>query len=764
VDRVWGEPPGNLDTDGEHLLVSGVRLGNVFVGVQPSFGYEGDPMRLLFEKGATPHHGFLAYYRWIDEVFRAHAVVHLGTHGALEFMPGKQAGLSSDCWPDLLMSRVPHLYIYAVNNPSEGTIAKRRGLAVTLSHLTPPVEAAGLYRELENLSVSIEEYRTSEDGTRRRRVAEALVEMCEKLHLTSDVPRPRVMEGAEMDRFVGRLHTHLMEIKTRRIPVGLHVLGMQPRKELETELLASIGEHARSEEGLASFLDLWLSPAGLDAETLDRRSREGDASSVDLLALARRELEATLEVLDACGVEGAVAETLARRPGMEGVALFALLEYLEGVGQKIRATDELGPLMSALLGRYVPPGPGGDPVRCPLVLPTGRNLHALDPAKVPSAGALERAEVVVKELLLRRTRELGHPPRSIGMVLWGLDNIKTHGEAIAQAFLLLGTRPVADSIGRLSRVEVIPLSELGRPRVDVVITASGIFRDIFGLQMVLLDEAVRKVAELDESPDENFVRARTVEMTRAGISRDRATRRVFSNLPGAYGANVDHMVGMSTWKERSDLASIFLRRKGFSFSRDGEGEDARDVLAALAPGIDTTFQNLDSSEVGLVDVDHYFEYLGGLTALVEWKSGKRPAAVVADATTARVRVRSLEETVRLEVRTKLLNPRWIEGMLAHGYQGVEEVRKRLDYTFGWSATAQAVESWVYSEVLDTLVKDASVRQRMRVANPHSYSSLLDRLAEAEARGFFTPTDEEKEVLDRERERSEDVIEGVTSSR
>ena len=757
AERLWGHPPGTLNSDGRDLLIHGVRLGNAFVGVQPSFGYEGDPMRLLFEKNATPHHGFIGFYAWAETTFGADAVVQIGTHGALEFMPGKQVGLSSQCWPDILAGTIPNIYLYALNNPAEGTIAKRRGYALTIGHLTPPAEAAGLYRGLAELKALIGEYRGADDGPRRARTFEVVLEKAREMNLAFDA------DPTEPMATIGRLASELAEIEARRIPIGLHAIGERPRPEERIELLAAMGEYERPEDELRSALALLIEARGEDAAAIEARVRAGDVLAVDLYESARalwRDIVATLVLEGAEAAKSRAAYPLGSLLA-PNAAIHAVIDCLAAANQALDASDELTPLVRALGGGYVPPGAGGDPARSPGVLPSGRNIHALDPAHVPSAAAMRQAKVVVDMIVRRRRAELGRWPEAIGLVLWGLDNIKTHGEAIAQAFHLLGVRPAKNSIGRTTRLEVVSLEELGRPRIDVLMTVSGIFRDIFGSQMELLDQAVRLVASLDEPPEMNFVRARCQALEAAGSSAADAASRLFSNAAGQYGAHVDHMVQMSLWQERDDLADIYLKRKSFAFVRGGEFKEAPELFARLAGALDTTVQNLDSSEVSIIDVDHYFEYLGGLTALVEKESGVRPSVLVADTTAASPRLRTLEETVRLETRTKLLNPKWYEGMLAHGYEGVEEIKKRLDYTFGWSATCEAVDAWIYDEATAVYLEDPAVRERLQEKNVHAFAAMVSRLGEAADRGFWAPSAEQRRLLDRLTDEAEDAIEGVT---
>ena len=626
--RLWGDPPGAIDSDGRELRIHGIRLGKVFVGVQPSFGFEGDPMRLLFETSATPHFAFAAYYRWLSQVFAADAIVHAGTHGAHEFMPGKQTGLSQACWPDKLLGDVPNLYLYAINNPAEATIAKRRGYALTIGHLTPPCERAGLYGGLEELRALLADWLREDEGQRQKRTLEVVRARVEALHLDRELDDRAINADTTDAKYVSALSSALDEIEARRIPVGLHVIGAHrdagDMEGMRDELLSAIAEHGDS------LVRILLEGRGHDPEGIESGVRAGNRDAIEVYRLARERSRELVRSLDDRGAALAVAQTFS--PGLDEDRFVEAADTLENVRAALDRCDELSSLVRALGGKHVAAGPGGDPVKAPDVLPSGRNVHALDPGRVPSAAALAHAQRSVDLMLERRRRDLGAWPQHVGFVLWGLDNVKTQGEAIAQAFLLLGTRPIKNSIGRISEVEVIPLEELGRPRIDVTISASGIFRDLFGAQLELLDRAVRIVADLDESPNENFVRARVERIARDfGGDRERAASRVFSNEAGEYGAHVDHLIGLSAWEERSEIASTWLSRKGFAFGSQRQGVADPELLRKLAADIDTTYQSVDSAEVSLIDVDHYFEYLGGFQALVENERGERPQALIADA-------------------------------------------------------------------------------------------------------------------------------------
>src|SRR5262249_26630602 len=403
--------------------------------------------------------------------------------------------------------------------------------------------------------------------------------------------------------------------------------------------------------------------------------------------------------------------------------------FLQNVSDQLDSNHELDSFARALRGEYIAPGPGADIVQNPLVLPTGRNIHAVNPYSVPSRTAFTRAKDTAEALLRRYHNEHGRYPRALALVLWGLDNIKTQGEGVAQALWLMGVRPVRDALNRATEIEVIPLEELGRPRMDVVMTVSGIFRDLFAPTMALLDRAVRRVAELDEPLEMNYVRRNIAE--RMNVSRvgfDDAVTRVFSNAPGNYGTNVNFMIMQSAWDQASSLGDLFVTRKCFAYTRDSkgvtvEGREAPELMNDALSRIEATYQNIDSFEVGITDVDHYFEYLGGISQAVETRAQARPAIYLSDTLSPQTKIRSLEEAVRLETRTKTLNPKWYEGMLKHGFRGVAEIENHVTNTFGWSATADAVDPWIYTEITQTFLLDETMLNRLIDLNPHSVESL-----------------------------------------
>ncbi len=722
IEAHWGPAPGRQQSDGSTLHVLGERFGNVFVGIQPAFGYEGDPMRLMFENGLAPTHAFSAFYRWLREDFAADAVLHFGTHGALEFMPGKQNGLTARCWPDRLIGDLPNVYLYAANNPSEGTLAKRRAAATLVSHLTPPVEEAGLYKGLVDLKASIARHRGLEPHARdeRRELAALIQAQAAALDL---VPAEPVWDGGDAAP-VERLGHAVLELEYTLIPHGLHVLGRVPPADRRVDLLLAMAEPGTGNRPSRVAVEALV--AGQSPEEALKLDDTPDANVERLRELAR---------------------------------LDALLAH----------DHETDGLLRALDGRYIRPAPGGDLLRNPAVLPTGRNLHGFDPFRLPSAYAV-RDGARQAERLLARHRADGHPmPESIAMVLWGTDNLKSEGAPIAQALALLGAAPRFDGYGRLAGAQLLPLETLGRPRIDVVITLSGIFRDLLPLQIRMLAEAALLAAGADEPEDRNFIRKHALAFQREhGGDLESAALRVFGNADGAYGANVNHLIDNSRW-DGDDLAETYARRKGHAYGRNGRPVRNPVLLQSVLAGVELAYQNLDSVELGVTTIDTYFDTLGGLSRAVQRARRERPGdagtvapVYIGDQTRdgGEGVVRTLTEQVALETRTRTLNPKWYEGMLQHGYEGVRQIEAHVTNTMGWSATTGQVQPWVYQQLSETFVLDPAMRERLAALNPTASARVANRLIEACERKFWNPDAGVLDALRRAGEELEDRLEGV----
>ncbi|VAH27168.1 unnamed protein product [Triticum turgidum subsp. durum] len=787
LEENWGKPPGHLNSDGENLLVYGKQYGNIFIGVQPTFGYEGDPMRLLFSKSASPHHGFAAYYTFVEKIFKADAVLHFGTHGSLEFMPGKQVGMSDACFPDSLIGNIPNIYYYAANNPSEATVAKRRSYANTISYLTPPAENAGLYKGLKQLSELIASYQSLKDTGRGNQIVSSIISTAKQCNLDKDVDLPdegEELPANERDLVVGKVYGKLMEIESRLLPCGLHVIGEPPTAVEAVATLVNIAALDRPEENIFSLPGILAATVGRTIEDVYRGSDKGILADVELLkqiteasrgavsAFVEKTTNSKGQVVDVTNKLSSILGFSLSEPWVEYLSqtkfiradrdkLRTLFGFLGECLKLIVADNELGALKTALEGSYVEPGPGGDPIRNPKVLPTGKNIHALDPQSIPTAAAMKSAKIVVERLLERQKADNGGKyPETIALVLWGTDNIKTYGESLAQVMWMLGVEPVTDGLGRVNRVEPVSIEELGRPRIDVVVNCSGVFRDLFINQ----DRAVKMVAELDEPIEMNYVRKHAQEQAEElGVSVREAATRIFSNASGSYSSNVNLAVENASWTDEKQLQDMYLSRKSFAFDSDAPGvgmlEKRKTFELALATA-DATFQNLDSSEISLTDVSHYFD--SDPTKLVQGlrKDGRAPSSYIADTTTANAQVRTLSETVRLDARTKLLNPRWYEGMMKSGYEGVREIEKRLTNTVGWSATSGQVDNWVYEEANTTFIEDEEMRKRLMDTNPNSFRKLLQTFLEANGRGYWETSEDNLERLRELYSEVEDKIEGI----
>ena len=666
IEAVWGPAPGRVQSDGRGVFVLGAHFGQVFVGVQPAFGYEGDPMRLLFEKGFAPTHAFATFYLWLKNTLKADAILHFGMHGALEFMPGKQAGLGATDWPDRLIGEMPNVYLYAANNPSEATLAKRRSGAVTITHLTPPLATSGLYKGLMELKDSLTRWRGMAPDDGERAALETLIaDQAETVDLGGEAP--------------DALWLKLLETEDALIPEGLHVVG------------APMSEEARD-----AYLDL---------------------------------------------MTHADDETRAR------------------VADLLQQETELEAITRALSARFIAPVPGGDLIRSADILPTGRNIHAFDPFRMPTAFACQDGAKQA-QLLLETHATL---PRTVALVLWGSDNIKSDGGPIAQALALMGCVPRFDSFGRLAGADLVPLEALGRPRIDVIMTLSGIFRDLLPLQTRMLAEAAQKCALADEPLEMNFIRAHALAYAKkTGCSMAEAALRVFSNAEGAYGSNVGQLVDSSAFGDEDDLADAYQARKSFAYGTDGKAAANADLLQATLAEVDVAYQNLESVELGVTTVDHYFDTLGGIARAVKRAKGSEAAVYIGDQTRGTARVRSLRDQVALETRARSLNPKFFEGLLKHGAEGVRQIEAQVTNTLGWSATTGQVEPWVYQRISETFMLDPDMRSRLAELNPTASSRMANRLLEAHDRNYWSPDADTLAALQDAADALEDKLEGIAA--
>jgi magnesium chelatase subunit H len=715
IEAQWGPAPGRQQSDGRSIQILGESFGNIFVGIQPGLGYEGDPMRLLFEKGFAPTHAFSAFYRFLREDFAADAVLHFGMHGALEFMPGKQVGLSGDCWPDRLIGDMPNVYLYAANNPSEGALAKRRSSATLVSYLTPPVTQAGLYRGLLELKSSLDRWRQArpEDEAERLLLSDLIQAQAAAVDLASAEPA----WGEDAERRIDAMTGKVLELEYTLIPNGLHVVGQGHGAEERADLLSAIAE---------STHDLKLEP--------------------DVLASL---------------AAGTKASDITSDP-----KLLAAFGDLSVANEALAHDSEIDGLIRALDGRYIRPAPGGDLIRTPAILPTGRNIHGFDPFRIPSAFAVADGRAQAEKVLARHVADGNGLPETVALVLWGTDNLKSEGGPIAQALALIGAQPRFDAYGRLCGATLMPLAELGRPRVDVVLTLSGIFRDLMPLQIKLLAEATFLAASADEPEEMNFLRKHALaHQARTGCDFETAALRVFSNADGAYGANVNLLIDNGRWQSEDELAETYTSRKCFAYGRDGKAMKQDQLLKSVLANVELAYQNLESAELGVTTVDQYVDTLGGISrAVARERGGEAVPVYIGDQTRGKGVVRTLGEQVTLETRTRALNPKWYEGMLKHGYEGVRHIELQVTNTMGWSATTGEVPPWVYQQLTELYVLDPAMRERLASLNSTASARLANRLIEAKDRNYWNPDQATLDALRAASEELEDRLEGVTPGR
>lgn len=792
VEERWGAWPGDVAPVGrDSVFVGGLRLGNLYIGVQPRIGVAGDPMRLLFDRENAPHHQYLAFYRWLSRAFEADALIHVGMHGSAEWMPGLQLGMTRSCWPDALLGELPQLYLYPVSNPSEANIAKRRGYATIVSHAVPPMTRAGLYKELVALKDMLNDWRERTGGAGEQRsegAEEAILKKVELANLDNDCPRT---QGEPFGDYASRLYAYLRDLETRLIVTSLHTFGeaqpMDAQVTTITEALKARGGTSPAGGNGHSLAGVMMRETIGDGQWTTDDDVHRPSSYAELASLARqgdaealrwreRVDEACRAFVDASIFKGEQPAAAMHRATHNGVAIAqddvaALMDMVQQGRMMARALsdnrNEIEAIVRGLSGGYIPPGAGGDLLRDGLsILPTGRNIHSIDPWRIPSELAFKRGAQIADAVLAKHFAENGAYPETIGQVLWGLDTIKTKGESVATVLRLIGARPAYDGQGKISHYELIPLDELKRPRIDVLMNLSPIFRDTFELIMDHLDRLVKAAARADEPAEMNFIRKHVEEAMRGGgggETFERATVRLFTQSPGNYGSYVDDMVEDSAWEKTEDLDAVFMRRNSYAYGGGRQGEHAPEMLHKLLGTVGRVVQEVDSVEFGVADIDHYFSSSGALhLAARQRNKGANVKLNYVESYTAETKIDDVDRVLRTEYRTKLLNPRWYEGMLQHNHSGAAEISNRFTYMLGWDAVSGAVDDWIYTDSAKTYALDPAMRERLTKANPQAMRNIVGRLLEANGRGLWQADDDTIEQLKEMYADLEDRLEGVTS--
>jgi magnesium chelatase subunit H len=625
-----------------------------------------------------------------------------------------------------LIADLPNFYLYASNNPSEGALAKRRAGATLISYLTPPVTQAGIYTGLVDLKASIERWRAiapEQRGDEEDHDLAALIQaQAAQMDLCKAEPLWDLKDDSLLQTQITKLYEQILELEYTLIPHGMHVVGSTPSESERVDLLSAMA--------IGSFNQ------NLPNSAITQLVQ---GKSIQTIVSKNKDLQ-----------EFAKEETI------------AILEKLQSWDQQIQEETEIPSILKALDGRFIRPAPGGDVMRNPEVLPSGRNLHGFDPFRIPSAFAVKDGAKQANKILQKHRDDTGALPESIALVLWGSDNLKSEGGQIGQALALLGALPRFDGYGRLAGATLIPLSELGHPRIDVVITLSGIFRDLMPLQIKLLAEAAYLAAAADEPVEQNFIRKHALAyMQEHGCDLETAALRVYGNADGTYGANVNHLIEHSVWDEEDELAETYMRRKGFAYGKSGKPVCNNALLKSVLADVTMSYQNLESMELGVTTIDNYFDTLGGITKAVKRaKGGEEIPVYIGDQTQGEGVVRTLSEQVSLETRTRMLNPKWFEGMLKHGYEGVRQIEVHITNTMGWSATTGQVQPWVYKQLTQTFILDPKMRERLAQLNPTASARMANRLMEASNRNYWQPDDEMRAAMKQASEELEDRLEGV----
>ncbi|MFH9067002.1 cobaltochelatase subunit CobN [Streptomyces coeruleorubidus] len=772
MTEAWGEPPGSLYVDGDDIVLASLQFGNVVVMIQPPRGFGENPIAIYHDPDMPPSHHYLAAYRWLENSFGADAIVHMGKHGTLEWLPGKGLGLSGGCAPDAVLGELPLVYPFIVNDPGEGTQAKRRGHATVVDHLVPPMARADTYGDLAKLEQLLDEYAlvSDLDPGKAPAVRAQIWTLVKAAELHHDLHVDEQPDDEAFDEFVMHIDGYLCEIKDVQIRDGLHVLGGGPVGEPRVNLVLAVlrasqvwGGQADALPGLRAALaerfglvekELLAEPGApvkVPAELtgLVAGPARTAADAIDLLEqLCRRIAEGMEERGWAVAeVPALVREVL----GGEVADALAVLEFActEVVPRLAGTIDEIGHILRALDGGYVPAGPSGSPTRGLVnVLPTGRNFYSVDPKAIPSRLSWEVGQSLADSLVQRYLTDTGAYPKSVGLTVWGTSAMRTQGDDIAEILALLGCRPVWDDASRrVTGFEVIPPEELGRPRIDVTVRISGFFRDAFPHVVGLIDDAVRKVAELDEPAEQNYVRAHADEDTAEHGDRRRATARIFGSKPGAYGAGLLPLIDARNWRSDADLAEVYAVWGGYAYGRELDGRAARGDMETAFRRIAVAAKNVDTREHDLVDADDYFQYHGGMVAMVRHLTGASPEAYVGDsATPDQVKTRTLGEETHRVFRARVVNPRWMAAMRRHGYKGAFEMAATVDYLFGYDATAGVVDDWMYEKLSAEYVFDPENREFMKTSNPWALRGITERLLEAADRGLWAEPD--AETLDR----------------
>ncbi|MHA1381087.1 MAG: magnesium chelatase subunit H [Candidatus Helarchaeota archaeon] len=735
----WGPAPGKINVINENILIPGIISGNIFIGLQPSRGIAEDVQKAYHDKNLPPHHQYLAFYKWIENEFQADAIIHVGTHGTLEFLKGKEVGLSETCFPDILIGSLPHLYIYHVTNTSEAMIAKRRSYGEIINYKTPPFFESDLYEEYSELEELIHEYNEAkvQDEIRAKRVKEKILKVAKSKNITTDS--------------IDEIYDILYETKKATIPKGLHIFGQKYSKEELINYLNLILKHRRGE--LPSLHELIAKSKSLDYYDLLKKPNQyhNDQLNFEIIEyienLARKIITKLM-----ISIESAM-NVIEMPPTLQNDFL-NVLKYAEKVLNDIKNSKELENLIRALNGEYILPNGGGDPIRTPESFPTGRNTFQFDPRLIPSEAAYSRGFEIAEETLRKYFKKYKKYPESIGLILWGFETAQTRGETVGQILSYLGVRAVTDAIRIEPKIELIPLTELKRPRIDVTINICGFFRDLFPNVIQLLNNAVALVSEQEEPDSKNYIKRHSQEIFQkiSGEIQDLKTvkrlseSRVFGPRAGEYGTNLTRIIETSNWAEEKQLGESYIESMDHMYSENVHAKSMKKVFQTLLSKVEIVSQIRNTNEYDFVDLDHYYEFFGGLSKAVELNRGEKPEMLVSDTTEEIIRIKNVNEVISKGIRTRLLNPKWANALLKHDYHGAQKIGDRVENLLGFAATTKGVDNWIWDDISDFYLFNEEMRNKLKDNNKWATHEMALRLYEAYKRGYWEANEDQIKKL------------------
>ena len=730
IKHQWGNPPGEIMSEKSNLLIPGFISGNVFIGLQPSRGIHEQPDKFYHDKSLLPHHQYIAFYQWLKEEFKADIILHVGTHGTLEFLRGKECGMSGNCLPDYLVCDIPHAYLYYAGNPAEAMIAKRRSHAVLISYQSPAFAESELYGELAVL-----------DDLLCQREEALLLDPVRVIELEE-----KIWENAEKQNFFcntfEELELELFRIRRSLIPKGLHIFNQGLTMSEAADYMKFVLRYDRS--GLPSLQRLVAEDQGLDYDSLLEANQIGDLRKLDQTAIV---------IVDDYIRTGAISKEIFSNVKSYEICK-KVLEYGYEAYKASRDCREKEGLVRVLSGRYQPVRLAGDLVRNPSVLPTGYNLYQFDPRQVPSTLAMARGAKIAQNTLEQYLKTHGCYPRSVAVILWGLETSRTQGETIGQILYYLGIKVVTKRHNFAKGYVIIPQSELARPRIDVIVNMCGFFRDMFPMLIDDLNGLFQQIAALDEANDVNYMKANTAliyqNLRSEGYDTEMAgelsAARLFGPAEAEYGTKVSKLIELKNWTDEAQLGNTYINSLQYVYSKKYRGKAVSGLLSSHLKSVELVSQVRSSHEYEVTDLDHYYEYFGGLSKSIEIAKGKKVQIYITDTTGEKIQTETVDRSISRGVRTRLFNPKWIDAMLEHSYHGVQKINDRFENVLGLAATTNKVDHWIFSTMQQIYVSDESMRKRLAKSNRWAYYSMVERLLECAQRGYWAPNKDQLKEL------------------